>query len=116
MDECTELVINTAILSYAAVMITLLILKKLRKRPTRSIWIKKMLALRKIEGTHVILMPKLRADKFLHVNYLRMNNQTFELLLQLIGHRIKRQDTILRRSISPSEKLALTLRYLATGK
>jgi len=43
-----------------------------------------------------------------------MNTALFEDLLRKVTPLIKKQDTILRRSI-PAEKLSLTLRHLATG-
>ena len=39
-----------------------------------------------------------------------------EILLQKVGHIIKKEDTRMRDSISPKERLILTLRFLASGK
>lgn len=47
---------------------------------------------------------------------LRMDTNTFELLLEKVTPLIKKQDTHLRKSIPPSERLSITLRHLATGK
>ena len=44
-----------------------------------------------------------------------MSPQRFEHLLSLVGPSISRKDTILRKSITASERLTLTLRYLASG-
>jgi len=44
-----------------------------------------------------------------------MNVTLFEDLLRKVTPLIKKQDTILRRSIPPAERLSLTLRHLATG-
>jgi len=45
-----------------------------------------------------------------------MTASDFELLLQLIGQSIKKQDTNLREAITISTRLAVTLRFLATGE
>ena len=46
--------------------------------------------------------------------YLRMDIDTFDILLQLIGGRISGCQRY-RKPISAREKLAVTLRYLTTG-
>lgn len=47
---------------------------------------------------------------------LRMDTDTFNFLLKKVAPLIKKQDTHLRESIPPSERLSVTLRHLATGK
>ncbi|XP_025153220.1 protein ANTAGONIST OF LIKE HETEROCHROMATIN PROTEIN 1-like [Harpegnathos saltator] len=44
-----------------------------------------------------------------------MSSDLFEDLVKKLKPLIKRQDTHLRQSISPAERLAVTLRHLATG-
>ena len=44
-----------------------------------------------------------------------MTASDFKLLLQLIGPSIKKQDTNMREAIPISTRLAVTLRFLATG-
>jgi len=44
-----------------------------------------------------------------------MTASNFELLLQLIGPNIKKQDSNMREAIPISTRLAVTLRFLATG-
>ena len=48
-------------------------------------------------------------------NFVRMNAATFEELLTAIAPRITFQDTVLRQAICLAERLAVTLRFLATG-
>ncbi|XP_054709131.1 uncharacterized protein LOC129218835 [Uloborus diversus] len=48
--------------------------------------------------------------------FLRMDTDTFQFLLQKIEPLISKQDTVMRRAIPAGERLAITLRYLATGK
>jgi hypothetical protein len=42
-------------------------------------------------------------------------HETCYLILEMVTPIIKRRDTLMRDSISPAERLALTLRFLATG-
>ena len=46
---------------------------------------------------------------------LRMDPGMFQFILQGIEPTICKKDTNYRRAISPGERLAVTLRYLATG-
>ena len=48
-------------------------------------------------------------------NFFRLDEQLFDLLLTKVTPAIRRCDTHLRCSISPRDRLAVTLRYLATG-
>ena len=48
-------------------------------------------------------------------NYLRMEPAMFDELLQRVGPRIAKQNTNWRASLEPGLKLAVTLRFLATG-
>lgn len=49
-------------------------------------------------------------------NYLRMDSKDFQFLLELIGPKISKQDTVMRAAISAEERLIATLRFLATGR
>ncbi|XP_057654402.1 putative nuclease HARBI1 [Diorhabda carinulata] len=44
-----------------------------------------------------------------------MDHKTFEDLLTLLRPRIAKQDTVIRKSIPASQRLSITLRYLASG-
>ena len=62
-------------------------------------------------------MKEIRAvDAFSYQNFLRMNATAFEELLSSIASKITFQDTVMRQAISPAERLAITLRFLATGE
>lgn len=45
-----------------------------------------------------------------------MDQDQFQEILQLVTPIIQREDTVMRESISPAERLAVTLRFLATGE
>ena len=47
---------------------------------------------------------------------MRMSPDRYEHLLSIVGPKLQRQKTHLREPISPSERLTLTLRYLASGE
>ncbi|XP_064639343.1 uncharacterized protein LOC135494929 [Lineus longissimus] len=62
-------------------------------------------------------MDELRLeDPASYRNYLRMDEQTFNELLVKMSPLITKADTNMREAISPGERLALTLRFLATGE
>jgi hypothetical protein len=49
------------------------------------------------------------------IRYLSMSPERYEHLLSLVGPFIKKQSTRMREAISPSERLTVRLRYLASG-
>lgn len=86
--------------------------RKVRKKRK---WCKNWLLQRRIY-THMNLLKELRTSEPSDFkNYLRMDNDAFNLLLEFVRPKITRQDTKLRDVIRAEERLAVTLRYLATG-
>ena len=51
----------------------------------------------------------------LYKNFTRMSPSEFEFLINLSGEKISKKDTAFRKAISIQERLALTLRFLASG-
>jgi len=45
-----------------------------------------------------------------------MDEETYTYLLSLVSNTIQKQNTIMRKCISPHERLTATLRFLATGR
>ena len=85
------------------------------KRKTRM-WVKDILSKRFEEGTFNLLIPKLLLDDRQFCNFFRMNKESFSLLRSIeLEPCMTKKYTNWRRPISSSERLALTLRYLATG-
>lgn len=82
--------------------------KKKRKR----IWVKQYLKLREKHSNMRILSALEPVD---FKNYLRMGEEEFEYLLNLVTPYIKKEDTILRQSVSARQRLVVTLRFLASG-
>ncbi|XP_068127844.1 putative nuclease HARBI1 [Hyperolius riggenbachi] len=49
-------------------------------------------------------------------NYLRMPQEAFHYLLHVVTPLISKEDTWMRKSITPEQRLTATLRFLATGR
>lgn len=84
----------------------------------RTVWSLDYLMKRPSEGAHQKLLKEFHDtenQKHLYKNFLRMDEANFVELLALVSPIISKQDTHLRASISASERLAVTLRFLATG-
>ncbi|XP_057653522.1 uncharacterized protein LOC130892260 [Diorhabda carinulata] len=87
-----------------------------KKRKKRRIWVKDWL-LERDRYTHLNLLNEIVVKNPADFkNYFRMSETTFLTLLDMVSPHIKKQDTNMRQSISPKERLAVTLRYLATGR
>ncbi|XP_073411611.1 uncharacterized protein [Dendrobates tinctorius] len=69
---------------------------------------------RAVEHTTPSTAPGKHTEKF--TDYTRMTKETFPYLLGRVKEVIRRQDTQLRRAITPEERLLVTLRFLATGE
>lgn len=82
--------------------------------PRRRIWVHHLNQVRETTGfeRRIEIMRKY-PDRFF--KYFRMYPENFDYLLQLLRHRLQRQDTVMRRSISPELRLYVTLHYLSTG-
>lgn len=84
----------------------------------RKTWVHEWLKKRSSDGAHQKLLREFRevdGQKHLYKNFLRMDESSFNELLELVTPLIQKQDTNMRVAISPSERLAVTLRFLATG-
>lgn len=81
----------------------------------RRIWSKEWL-LERPKFSNMELLEKLHQTEPLDFqNFLRMDIETFEALLDLVTPYIKKKDTVMREAITPKARLAVTLRFLATG-
>ena len=86
-------------------------------RPARRrVWVSEVLRRRQQLGEFNNLVQEMRlGEPHRHIQYFRLSKQGFDLLLSRIEHRIRRQHTIFRAPVSAEERLAVTLRYLASG-
>lgn len=81
----------------------------------RRVWVHEINVQRKEKGIYHTLVQELRLDNERHGQYFRMDRDSFDHLLTLIGPTITKQDTQLRDAIEPGLKLAVTLHHLAEG-
>lgn len=66
-------------------------------------------------GDDVGLVPAQLGDSASFSNFFRMSKADFEYILNIIGPTITKVETRLRKPISSTDRLAVTLRYLITG-
>jgi hypothetical protein len=71
---------------------------------------------RKDAGWSVLLRELQHEDRPAYENFLRMDKETFDMLLEKIRLQIQRKDTVMRGAIPADLKLVVTLRFLATGE
>ena len=90
-----------------------------RKKKKKRLWVRNLWTYREEAGHQARLITEMKLfDHNMFFNYFRMRPSTFEELLQIIGPSIQKKDTNFRKSYPaiPPLKLAMTLRYLATGE
>ncbi|XP_055522961.1 uncharacterized protein LOC129717141 [Wyeomyia smithii] len=89
-------------------------IKRIRAR--RSVWLSEWITKRATDGFYVKLLSELLTESpRLYKNFIRMSKKDFDYVLKLVGPLISKQGTYMRNSIPAGERLALTLRFLATG-
>jgi len=91
-----------------AVLVSYVLLKKKSKK-RRRIWTKPWLQRRTRHNNNNVLSmlneELLQEDPASYKNFLRMSNQQFETLLSYISDSIKKNDTFMRESICPRDRL-----------
>lgn len=89
---------------------------KRKKRRERRLWAKNWLLERGQSFGNERLLHELRYNEPQDFkNFLRMDGDAFDEILELVSPWIKKKRTNMRDPISPSQRLSITLRYLATG-
>ena len=97
-------------------IIILKILQIKREKIKKRFWVRKIYAERLQKGEFHLLVQDLRLhDQEYFFKYFRMSPTTYEELLAFVAPIIVKQRTIMRDPVSPSERLAVTLRFLVTG-
>lgn len=97
---------------------TSVVIDKPTSKRNRSVWVREWLQKRSSDGCQQKIMEEFRTvadQQFLFKNFLRMDDETFTELVRLVTPMIQKETTNMRDSIPPSERLAVTLRFLATG-
>lgn len=104
---------NEQVAAAAFIVMATIIRKNQRKRRRKPRWwVKKVYRNRLEYGNR--LLEDLRFEEDV-TNFLRMSKQDFVYLVSLIEPAVKKRDTYMRSAITVEERLALTLRFLATG-
>lgn len=91
--------------------------KNIKLPVRRTKWVRDWVSRRDDRGCYLNLVKELEfedGDSF--KNFMRMSSEDFYYLLSLVSPLIQKEDTCMRKAIPAGEKLALTLRYLATGE
>jgi len=85
------------------------------KRKLRSKLAKEWL-LKRSNPSHINLLKELKLEPGDWYNYLRMDSEAYLELLQKVTPRTTKCDSVMRRAVTPHERLSVTLRFLATGR
>ena len=94
----------------------LLCLYMIKQKKERRFWVRKIYSERETKGEYCLPIKDLKLfDQEYFFRQFRMSPSIFELLLSMVGPRLKKPTTNMRDPISPSERLTVTLRYLVTG-
>ena len=114
-----------AISAATIVFLSAVLVQRLKKKRSRRYWIRpSLLARSKYSATDFMRDLILDDEDLLSLeyrsgvgfrNFFRIPSSTFETILNMIGPKIARQDTPFRKAIPAHERLAVTLRFLATG-
>lgn len=109
-DETQTHTGNTMADEITLVAAAYIVLKEKQKK--KKIWIRPYLNRRETLDN---LSLEISLDSKLFNNFNRMSKSDFDFLLNKIGPKIKRKDTNMRTAIPITTRLAITLRFLATG-
>ncbi|KAM8702126.1 hypothetical protein ACLKA7_017691 [Drosophila subpalustris] len=86
------------------------------KLRTRTTWVQELYLEREESGFFRSFQSIFRSNSPDRLkDFVRMNPDDFDFILERVRPLIEKADTRLRRAISAAERLAVTLRYLATG-
>ena len=87
-----------------------------RRRRRRTMWVKLWIGRRLELGQYSSLLEELRLEDVpAFRNFLRIEPEMFVEILDRVRDTIWKKDTFYRKALDPGLKLALTLRYLASG-
>ena len=90
-------------------------LKTIVNKRKKRLWVRKWISRRNEFGASATLLKELALEsKEEYLNHLRMTEEKFNELLGKVQDSIRKCDTVMRKSIPPTVKLHVTLRYLAT--
>ncbi|XP_061925526.1 uncharacterized protein LOC133664703 [Entelurus aequoreus] len=99
----------------ALVLLLLARLRRRGRRRTSRYWVHPRNQHRRQQGDFYHLVAELRLDGRRHRRYFRMSAEQMDQLLSMIGPEITKVSTNYRAAIEAKQRLAVALRYLATG-
>ena len=105
--------------AYEEIVLALLLLEEdedLEEANERQCWVKPWLLKREDLGLFHTIFQEIRYDSKKCKDFIRMNNSQFMFLVDLLSEDLQKEDTLMRKCVSPPELICLTLRYLATGE
>ncbi|XP_003244309.1 protein ALP1-like [Acyrthosiphon pisum] len=93
-----------------------LITLKRKNQRSKKLWVRSWIERRNQLGISNTLLKELAVeDTSSYFNFLRINEEMFNVLLQKMAPKIQKQNTMMREALPAKLKLEVTLRYLATG-
>ena len=101
-----------------AVLCVLLIRRRRRLAALgcRRVWERSWIGRREGREIYDTLLRDLDAeDPEMFRRYHRLDRESFRIILAMVGPQIKTEDTNMRVSITPGQRLSATLRFLTTG-
>ncbi|XP_054603133.2 uncharacterized protein [Nothobranchius furzeri] len=93
----------------------LLLLDLVHQRRRSRFWVHPLNQQRRSQGDFYHLVAELRLDSQRHHQYFRMSAEKMDELLSLVGPELRRQSTSFRAAIEPKQRLAVGIRFLASG-
>ncbi|KAK3883340.1 hypothetical protein Pcinc_012376 [Petrolisthes cinctipes] len=87
-----------------------------KRRKTRSVWIRPYLTRRASHGHHENLMRELaEEDSIVYRNFTHLDADLFNQIVERVRPHIEKSRTFWREPSEPALRVAITLRFLATG-
>ena len=91
-------------------------IRREQKASSRKVWGRKLLRLQRNKAAFQNLIREMRiSDRESPFRFFRMSPERFDHLLTLVAPFITKEDRDFRKPIPAAERLAVTLRFLASG-
>ncbi|KAM3931632.1 uncharacterized protein RB166_004982 isoform 1-T4 [Leptodactylus fuscus] len=105
--------------AHMALLVLLARRRKLRRQEAsrqKRLWIHPEIRMKQEKGHFAMLYADLRRCPEKFQDFIQMSTSAFDGLLDLLRPQLTMQQTLLRRCISPEQRLLITLRFLSTGE
>lgn len=105
--------------AHMALLVLLARRRKLRRQEAsrqKRLWIHPVIRMKQEKGHFAMLYADLRRSPEKFQDFIQMSTSAFDGLLDLLRPLLTMQQTLLRRCISPEQRLLITLRFLSTGE